>query len=271
MASKLMIPEEFKSQIHYVDSLDSRSDGEIINSLNSHNPAISEKNIWAYWHAGLTAMPGWCQRNVANWARLCGSSWNIHVLNSVRGLFAGSMSVPTLQHGGVYMDVGIILIRPLDHICWKQLENPVSPYQISIPWMYGSVSAGHFVASRKGDPFIKAWHDLFTHLWKGRTNHLGIGMDPLVAFCQTRDLGFSESKKRGFAWKFKVDAFTVMQYIGQVISWLRLCMIDGGGEETDLAQYAKDHIQWYDVLGENFGAETVIGFVGQPLFDALSN
>ncbi|KAF3931987.1 hypothetical protein ABW20_dc0102741 [Dactylellina cionopaga] len=299
-ASKFGIPEEFAAELHYVDSLDSRSDDKIIASLSAHSPVTSERNIWAYWHSGLQSMPPWCQRNVINWARLCGPSWNIHILdnvtdspnhvlrwldasllpdafvnNTMDGPYVGPHSADFLRgaclykYGGVYMDVGIILIRSLDRICWKQLEDD-SPYQVSIPWMYGSVSANHFVASRKGDPFIKAWHDLFVHLWRGRTNYQGIGLDPLVAFCQ--ELDFSESQKRGFNWEFTVDAFTTMQYIGQVISWLRLCMIDGGGNEGELdwAQYAKDHIFWYDVLDENFGAETVIGFTGQPLFDALA-
>ncbi|KAF3922455.1 hypothetical protein AA313_de0206907 [Arthrobotrys entomopaga] len=299
MATPFTIPEEFSSQLHYVDSLDPRTDEEILASLATYNPVTSEKNIWAYWHAGITSMPPWCQRNVANWARLCGPSWTIHVLDSVPnspnhvlkfldtsllpeafvnntmdGPYVGPHSADFLRgaclykFGGVYMDVGIILFRALDQICWKQLEDPESPYQVSIPWMYGSISANHFVASRKGDPFIKAWHDLFTHLWKGKSNYQGIGTDPLVAFSQKLD--FSASQKRGFSWEFAVDPFTVMQYIGQVLSWTRLCMIDGGGKETDWAQYAKDHILWYDVLCENWGAETVVGFTGQPLFDALA-
>lgn len=55
------------------------------------------------------------------------------------------------------MDVGIILIRSLDDICWKQLEDPNSSFEVSVPWMYENVIANHFVASRKGNPFIKRW------------------------------------------------------------------------------------------------------------------
>ncbi|KAF3940319.1 hypothetical protein ABW19_dt0201044 [Dactylella cylindrospora] len=298
MTSKFPIPEEFQSQLCHVESLDARTDEEIFASLVEFSPVTSEKNIWAYWHSGLKSMPTWCQRNIANWIRLCGPSWNVHILDSVPdspnnvlkwvppgllpetfvkgttdGPYVGPHSADFLRgaclylYGGVYMDVGIILFRSLDRICWKQLEDPGSPYQVSVPWMYGSVMANHFVASRKGDPFIKAWHDLFTHLWKGRTNYQGIGIDPLVAFCQNLD--FSESVKRGFKWEFIVDPFTVMQYIGQVISWLRLCMIDGGDDELDYAEYAEKHVLWYDVLEENFGAETVVGYQGQSAFDAL--
>lgn len=52
-------------------------------------------------------------------------------------------------YGGVWMDVGVVLIR--------QLEDPKSPFEVSVPWMYGTVMANHFVASRKDNPFIKRW------------------------------------------------------------------------------------------------------------------
>lgn len=55
------------------------------------------------------------------------------------------------------MDVGIILIRRLDEICRRQLEDPNSLFEVSVPWMYGTVMANHSVASRKGNPFIKRW------------------------------------------------------------------------------------------------------------------
>jgi len=55
------------------------------------------------------------------------------------------------------MDVGILLIRKLDDICWKKFEDPNSPFEVSVPWMYGVVMANHFVASRKGNGFIKRW------------------------------------------------------------------------------------------------------------------
>ena len=60
-------------------------------------------------------------------------------------------------YGGVWMDIGIVLIRQLDNICWRQLEDPKSPFEVSVPWIYGTVMANHFVASRKDNPFIKRW------------------------------------------------------------------------------------------------------------------
>ena len=185
---QLPIPAEFRSELHHVDALDKRSDEQILDSLSKHVPVTSEKNIWSYWHSGVASMPSWCQRNVVNWIRLCGPSWSVRVLDSVPGspnnalewvneemlpetFVKGTMDGPYVgphsadflrgaclyKYGGVWMDVGIILIRRIDSICWKQLEDPNSPFEVSVPLMYGQVMANHFVASRKGNPFIKRW------------------------------------------------------------------------------------------------------------------
>ena len=293
------IPHEFQSQLRYVDSLDKRSDEEILKSISEYAQVTSEKNIWAYWHSGVGMMPDWCQRNVCNWARLCGPSWKIRVLDSVPdspnyalkyvpaemlpetfvkgtmdGPYVGPHSADMLRgaclylYGGVSMDVGIILIRDLDRICWQQLEDPDSPYQVSTPWMYGNVMANHFVASRKGDPFVKRWHELFTYLWKDRTNYSGMVQNPLLTFALGMD--FSEGYARGHKWEVNVEPLAGFEYISQVLSWLRLCMLEDVGDGFSGVDYARDHILWYDSLEENWGAETVVGFRGQDVFDALA-
>lgn len=182
------IPDEFRSDLHYIDALDKRSNEEILDSLTKHVPVNSEKNVWTYWHSGIRSMPRWCQRNIVDWVRLCGPSWSVHVLDSVPGspnnalewinaeelpetFVKGTMDGPYVgphsadflrgvslfNHGGVWMDVGIILIRHLDSICWRQLEDANSPFEVSVPVMYGTHMANHFVASRKGSPFIRRW------------------------------------------------------------------------------------------------------------------
>lgn len=298
-SSQLTIPAEFRDQLRYVEPLDKRSDDEILNSLRIERNLTSEKNIWAFWHAGVENMPAWCKRNVIGWARLCGPSWTIRVLDTVpgsknhaldyipaemlprtfvQGTMAGSYTGPhsadflrgalLYLHGGVFMDVGIILIRSLDHICWAQLEDPENPRQVSVPCMFGTTIANHFVASRKADPFIKRWHELFVHLWKDHTSYDGLSANPLVAFATTMD--FSESQKRGYNWEFSVEPLVIFEYIMQVIAWLRLCMLEDAGDGFSCADYERDQILWFDVLEEDWAAETVVGFRGQELFDALA-
>jgi hypothetical protein len=182
------IPEEFTSQLEIVENPDSRSNKDILAALNTHVPVTSEKNIWAFWHSGLDAMPSWCQRNVADWVRICGPSWTVRVLDTVpdspnhalkfadpgllpEAFVKGTMDGPyvgphsmdflrgalLIEHGGIAMDVGCILMRDLARVCWNQLADPNSPFEVATPVMYGQVIANHFTAARKGNPFIERW------------------------------------------------------------------------------------------------------------------
>jgi len=293
------IPDEFSSQLRYIDAQDTRADSEILDSLSQHQPVTSEKNIWAFWHSGVRTMPGWCLHNVLNWARLCGPSWTIRVLDTnpsspnyflkyvtrdqlpdafvdgkMDGPYVGPHSADFLRgaclytYGGVFMDVGILLIRKLDDVCWTKLEDPGTPFEVSVPLMYGTVMANHFVAARKRNPFIKRWHEIFVQLWKNRTNYNGIVADPLVSFALT--MGFEESKASNYHWDFKVDPATVMGYVGQVLAWKRLCLLEDTGDGFSGTDYWSEKVLLFDALQEDWGAEATIGFSGQKLFDVLA-
>ncbi|KAF7347772.1 Capsule polysaccharide biosynthesis [Mycena venus] len=296
----LSIPTEYQDQLEIVEVTDTRTDEEILHAISQHAPVTSEKNIWAFWDSGLRNMPGWCQRNVVDWVRICGG-WTVRILDNVPdspnyalkylspgllpeafverkmdGPYTGPHSADFLrgaclyEHGGAYMDVGSILFRHMDRICWDQIEDPNSPIQIAVPLMYKQTIANHFVAARKGDPFIKRWHDLFTYLWKNHTNHEGLLDSPLVAF--GAELSFDESRASNFTWDFKVDAKTVMEYITQVICWTRLTMLEDAGDGFSCTDYWQKHVLCIDVLQENWGAEAVVGFAngGQGIFELLS-
>jgi hypothetical protein len=185
---RIPIPEAYKLQLRYVEAKDTRTDAEILTSLGNHAPISSEKNIWTYWHSGVRSMPSWCQRNVINWVRLHGPDWTVRVLDHVPGspnhalkwidaevlpeaFVKGTMTGPYVgphsadflrgaalfAYGGAWMDVGNILFRNLEKVCWEQLENEESPYTVCVPWMFEQYTANHFVAARKGDEFIKNW------------------------------------------------------------------------------------------------------------------
>lgn len=187
-ATKFAIPEEFRSQLQLVEPRDTRSDDAILDSLEAHAPISSEKNVWAFWDGGVRDMPAWCQRSAVGWVRLLGPSWTVRVLNTVpdspnyalkwisaehlpRSFVDGTMGGKwAAQHqsdlcrtallylyGGVWIDVGCILLRHLDDVCWNQLEDPKSPYEVSLHLMYADVINNHFIASRKGNELIKRW------------------------------------------------------------------------------------------------------------------
>jgi hypothetical protein len=295
------IPTEYRSKLRPVDAKSTFSDEEITVKLCTFQPVVSEKNIWAFWHAGVRAMPSWNLRNAVSWVRMHDADWTIRILDCVpespnyylnyvpasylpdalnkgvmTGPYVGPHSADFLRgaclflHGGVFLDVGAILIRPMDRICWNRLADPASPFQVCIPWMYGTTIANSYTAARKGDPFIEAWHKLFVHLWQGRVNHEGIMENPLLAFAANLD--FDESRASKFHWDFAVEPKVVMEYIAQVLCWQRLCMLNKDqGNGFNPLQYWKEKVLIFEVLEECWGAEATLGFkgCGQKVFDLL--
>ncbi|KAJ4384195.1 hypothetical protein N0V86_001042 [Didymella sp. IMI 355093] len=292
---KFQIPQEYASHLRDVESKDLRSDAEILHSLTLHTPITSEKNIWTYWHSGITSMPAWCQRNIVNWVRLHGSDWTVRVLDTVpnsshhalswidpsvlpKAFVDGTMTGPYIgphsadflrgaalhAYGGVWMDVGNILFRDLDRVCWNQLADESSPYTVCVPWMLEQNIANHFVAGRKGDEFIKRWHDLFVHLWKDRTDFTGVIQNPLITFM--KDFKFAEAEARGFKWDFKVDEQTVLGYIGQCVAWIRLTWLVEPGGGFNGYEYYKNKVLLFDVAPEDWAAERIVGYKGEDLF-----
>lgn len=100
-----------------------------------------------------------------------------------------------------------------------------------------------------------------------RTNPNGILENPLVSF--GKEVKFEDSQAMNFHWEFKVEPQTVMEYIGQVLAWLRLCMLEEPNGGFNGAEYYENNILLFDSLSEDWGAEATIGFSGQDLFDVL--
>lgn len=116
-------------------------------------------------------------------------------------------------------------------------------------------------------------HELFCHIWKGHDNHLGTANTPLFAFLQS-DMasGFDASRASKFHWDFKVDFQTVMEYIGQVLAWRRVCMLEDVGDGFSGVEYWTEHILIFDVVEEDWGGEATLGFkgFGQRMADLLT-
>lgn len=186
---KFEIPAAYQDQLSFVESPDQRSDEQILENLSTFRAVTSEKNIWAFWHSGIRSMPPWCQRNVCSWVRMREQNgWTVRVLDNTAdsnnyfmkyvpeailpesfvhgtmdGPYVGPHSADMLRgaclytHGGIFLDVGIPVIRSFDRICWAKLEDPNTPYEIAAPWVYGTHIGNHFVSARKGNPFIHRW------------------------------------------------------------------------------------------------------------------
>ncbi|KAJ6568954.1 hypothetical protein B0H19DRAFT_1256644 [Mycena capillaripes] len=123
------------------------------------------------------------------------------------------------QHALVTSEKKHLGVLALRHMRYAGIEDPSSPVRAVVPLVYKETIANHFVAARRGDPFIKRWHDVFTRLRKGHTNHGGLLESPLLALGPKSSL--DEARASQIAWDFKVDVKTTMEYITQVLCWTR--------------------------------------------------
>lgn len=238
---------------------------------------------------------------MVDWVRICGSEWTVRVLDNMpespnyalkylpadmfpqafvdrtmHGHWVGQHSADFIRgaalytHGGICMDVGSILVRHLDRVCWDQLTDPESPYQIALPLIYDQVWANHFIAARKGDPFIKRWHDLIVHIWTGRNDSSGMLSHPLLEFA--KDETFDAIDNASLTWDWKVPPTTAMEYIWQVLAWVRLCLIKDAGDGFNGVDYWSDKVLVFDTVCEDWPGEMILGFAGsgQKLLDLLA-
>ncbi|KAL2201765.1 hypothetical protein CC79DRAFT_1377210 [Sarocladium strictum] len=264
------IPDKYADKLEPVEPTDPRSDEEILATLNEYAPVTSEKNIWAFWNDGLTAMPAWCQRNAIDWVRVSGASgWTIRVLDNVPdspnyalkyvseanvpecfvkrtmdGPYVGQHSADfvrgatILEHGGVWMDAGSIMIRSMDRTCWDAICDPESPYKVATVHKDGQFIFNYFVAARKGDPFIQRWHELFLHLWKGRNNHDGVTADPF------------DIPEEQAVLDYKVGLRELMDYVSQVAAWHRLSSLEDAGDGFSGVDYWTNNMLLLDFAEE---------------------
>ncbi|KAF2162466.1 hypothetical protein M409DRAFT_69071 [Zasmidium cellare ATCC 36951] len=293
------IPPEYQPKLRPVQPKDTRSDDEILDSLTQPTPVSSEKNIWAFWHAGLRGLPNWCPRNLIDWHRVCGPSWTVRLLDTVPGspnnalqwvdadmlpeaFVKGTMEGPYVgqhsadllraatlwEHGGVWMDVGIILIRDLDRVCWDQLADESNPYEMCNAYVDGVIIANHFVAGRKGSEFLRKRQELFSHLWSDRNSSTGLISNPLLAF---RGEMLPSAAMARYNFPMKLDKMpTIMDYTAQISAYARLAVLEEPSGGFNGQEYRKNKILKFDALGECWAAEAAIGFGGQDLFDLLA-
>ncbi|PYH89583.1 hypothetical protein BO71DRAFT_105147 [Aspergillus ellipticus CBS 707.79] len=197
---------------------DRRSDAEILAHLTSPPPvSASERNVWAFWHTGFAAMRPWTQRNVVGWVRRLGPEWTVRVLDhqgpdspasvvhfleaavlpdavtqrtmdgvSVGPHTADLIRLPLLhRYGGVWMDVGTLLFRHLDDLCWRVLADPTTPYELcgfNIEVRPGvTAMMNSFLAARRGNGFVRRWHQIYAALWTGVTSAEGFHKHPLLS------------------------------------------------------------------------------------------
>lgn len=70
-----------------------------------------------------------------------------------------------------------------------------------------------------------------------------------------KEVKYERSQARNFHWDFKVEPSTVMEYISQVVAWLRVCMLEDPSDGFDSAEYYGNKVLLVDSLSENLGRQ----------------
>ena len=278
--------------------LDPRSDDEIIATLLQFQPVTSERNLWTFWDAGFEAMRPYVKRNIIGWVRRLGPSWTVRVLNNVDGsplnvnAFIKSNELPDAfthrrltgpyagvhssdfirlpliyHHGGIWMDAGTTLFRHVDDICWKAIEDPTTPYEIS-GFSVGTepgndVILNGFIAAKRGNGFIRRWHDVFLEIWKWRDNCMGLQHHPLLR--QVKKVKVPEDIQK----RYEVDNSLMNDYVAHALFFKRMCMLQDPTDGFDGPAYWEKHALVLPVQ-ETFLAQIMCGFDGQRQFDLFS-
>ena len=300
--------------------LDTRSDEEIISGLQIYRAVSDEKNIWAFWHSGIAKAPLWSQRTVVSWIRRM-PSWTVRILDNVPGSTvnvhnfvnpaflpdafhnntmtgphigqhsADLIRLPLLyQHGGVWMDVGIILFRDLEEICWRALSDPQIPYEMAgfsiHPPGSKKTFANSFIAARKGNPFIKRWFEIYLEAWKGVTEQKGMHAHPLFKR-QTlppaaKNLKLNEDEQRSKLQdqgmgttgpetnsQDLLDRKALADYIAQFLCFDRLSRLHDPSDDFNGSEYLNSHALVYDGMQESLLAQHLTHWNTEKQFEYL--
>ncbi|KAJ5273077.1 hypothetical protein N7478_008202 [Penicillium angulare] len=265
----LTIPEKYRDSLELIEPTDLRTDEEILATFSEYKPVTGEKNVWAYWHAGVQNMPNWNKRNVADWVRLLGPEWTVRVVdnlpgsvnnvlqyvskdlfpsafvsNTMDGQFVGqhgsdlSRTACLYEYGGVYMDVGSLLIQHLDRVCWNEIGDSNSPYRVALPMVWPLLAGNYFIAAQKKDPFIYSWHRLLLHLWGDSTRMEGGVNHPLIELIAPTVFEHMDPKFN-LDWN---DINLSVVYASQMACATRLFCLEENDEGFSGVDYYRNHI-----------------------------
>ncbi|KAI0007594.1 hypothetical protein F4779DRAFT_499475 [Xylariaceae sp. FL0662B] len=281
--------------------LDIRSDDEIAAHLQRRHPVTSDRNVWAFWHSGFSQMAPWVRRNIINWVRRLGADWTVHLLDRVPGsetnishfvdssFFPAAFNNNTMDgphvgphsgdlvrlpllwlYGGVWMDAGSFLFRHIDDICWKRIEDPETPYEMAgfVIEMRPGVDCmlNGFIAAKRGNPFIKRWHDIYVALWDGVTNSEGFHKHPLLRhlplLCPPVD------KLNCPDLSVMMEAFS--DYLAHFMCFERLRKLIDPSDGFSGPKYFAEKMLLFPALQETYYFQQMTGWSGTRQFELLT-
>ncbi|KAF3759929.1 putative capsule polysaccharide biosynthesis protein [Cryphonectria parasitica EP155] len=288
-------------------TIDQRSDQEILTDLQTFKPVDgSERNIWAFWDTGLANCKPWCQRNIISWVRRH-QDWTVRVVDMVEGsanhwsryisepaLFlprsllqppspgttasnthlgahmGDLMRLPLLYlHGGVWLDVGFMLFRGLDDLCWNKLADPQDDQEMMGFKMTISDEIAMFfnglIAARKGCLGVKYWHDIYLACWEdGAPGTAGMSRHPLLRHLPRYEVPNSNGGPPEFEYGPYFD------YISHMFCVERLRHIRDPVLSWDGPAYFAKHVLLYECITEVYWAQHLTQWSGRRQFELLS-
>lgn len=201
----------------------------------------------AFWDQGLAACKPWCQRNIIGWVRRHRPQWTVRVLDMIDGSLshylkcfpdsesffpvallhrtmtgshvgphaADLIRLPLLYlYGVLWLDIGFLLFRDLDNLCWQALADPSNPVDLAGFKMTISASLAMFwngfIAARKGSRPIQHSHDIFLRIWDGLTSCKGMHSHPLFRHLPRYEMPSSTGQPPAFAYEDFVDYLAQM-------------------------------------------------------------
>ncbi|KAI1100938.1 hypothetical protein F4804DRAFT_28178 [Jackrogersella minutella] len=299
--SKIGVPPGLK--LIPTERLDLRSDGEIAAWLQTRHPVTSDRNVWAFWHSGYSQMSPWVQRNIINWVRRLGPNWTVHLLDRVPGSethishFVDSSFFPdcfndnTMDgpsvgphsgdlvrlpllwlYGGIWIDAGSFLFRHVEDICWEKIEDPETPYEMAgfvIEMRPGvEIMLNGFIAAKRGNPFIKRWHEIFKALWDGATNSQGFHKHPLLRHLPLLSPPADRLNLPGPGLNVLMEFFT--DYLSQCMCFERLRKLIDPSDGFNGPEYYSNKMFLCSALQETFYFQQVTEWSGTRQFNLLT-
>ncbi|KAK6083348.1 capsule polysaccharide biosynthesis protein [Seiridium cupressi] len=273
----------------------------ILADLQIFKPIESERNIWAFWDSGLASCKPWCQRNIIGWIRRHGESWTVRVLDMVVGSpnhysnfvpnateffpdafverimssthkaphAADLIQLPLLHlYGGVWIDVGFMLFRNLDDLCWDKPMDPTRDLQLFGFKMTISAEVAMFwngfIAARKGCVAVKHWHGIFLKLWEGANKTAGMSSHLLIRHLPRYEVPPSTGQPPAFQYAHFVD------YLAQMLCLERLRHIKDPAINWDGPAFFETSVLLYECVTEVYWAQHLTHWDGRKQFELLN-
>lgn len=195
------------------------------------------------------------------WRNMNGKHVGLHAADLIR--------LPLLYlYGGVWLDVGFLLFRDLDSLCWHALADPsnlveLAGFKITISPSL-AMFLNRFIAARKGSQAIKHWHDVYLMIWDGHTSCTGMHSHPLLRHLPRYEVPSSTGQPPEFTYEDFVD------YLAQMFCLERLWHLRDPTKDWDAPDSFETKVLLFECVSEVYWAQHMTHWGGRKQFNMLN-